>query len=171
MARQDAGRKAVHSPSRKGWLTFHDSQLGYQLDYPVSWKAQKINEALVKANLNKDNTSGLQIRIHPVFSEVFDEPKAGRMSNSYIQSMTGHRGGHMEVVFEGLKRLGKRDIYTFYYDFQRADHQRWFLAHYLFQDPKGRIFQLQGGSKWEDRGAIEPLLEGMVGSLEVDEVP
>lgn len=128
-----------------------DKTNGFRLQYPSDWQVTKFpNSAdLVKANINKDKSAGLQVRIY----SKFHRSDARLFRSKYL------------LLEKNSVTINGKAGFVISFDLARGDGSRWFLKQFLI--PRGSsVYVLQSGTVLESREENEPLLDGIGNSLE-----
>ena len=141
-----------------------DSVNGYSFEYPFGWKAQVFPDSkdLVKAEINKEANTGVQIRIYKTkrdlrnFLEWYVE--------DFMRQMQKHWGGDMVVYDQKFANVAGQECFVVMFDFIRRDNKRWFLKQYLWPVDNG-VLVLQSGTLFELRLLNEPEIDSIARSL------
>jgi hypothetical protein len=136
---------------------FIDSQYGYSINHPSSWKASIYRSGIVVANINSpDNKSGLQIRI------LNSKKPIERFISDYIDDFKKS----MKAVFldQGKKTYGS---YNGFWMSFRSDSggKLYFLKSYVIPTGDSRIFVFQAGTPFEQRNSDELIMDLIASSF------
>ena len=143
---------------------FEDEINGYSFEYPFGWKAQAFSDSkdLVRGEINKDNNTGVQIRIYQKRGDLRDFVKW--YVNDFMRQMQKHWGGNMVVYDQQFTTVAGHECFVIIFNFTRMDNKRWFFKQYLWPTDKG-ILVLQSGTLFELRLLNEPEIDGIAESL------
>lgn len=139
---------------------------GFKFSYPSTWKGKTIPSStdLVKGSINKDNKTGMQIRLYANRKGNF-KSFVNWYVKDFIKQMEGHWGGKIKIVGKSYKKIGKHDGCTISLDFKRADNKRYFFKQYLW--PKGnKVYVIQSGTPYSLRYANEPAMDSIAESFD-----
>ncbi len=141
---------------------FIDKKNGYKIKYPSSWnfKNHPHSRNLVKADINnKNNSAGLQIRIYKAGQITFDRFVDNYVSN-FIKEMQ-----RTEVIVQKPATIGGISGYIISFDARQRNG--YFLKSYLIPW-RDIIYVFQSGTAFENRASIEPILDAIAGSFEIN---
>lgn len=143
---------------------FEDFVNGYSLEYPFGWKAQAFPDLkdLIKAEINKDNNTGVQIRIYQAKKDFRDFIEW--YVDDFMGQMQRHWGGNMVVYDQKFTTIAGHECFVVIFDFTRRDNKHWFFKQYLWPADNG-ILVLQSGTLFELRLLNEPEIDSIAKSL------
>jgi len=136
---------------------FIDSQYGYSIDHPSSWKASIYRSGIVVANINSpDNKSGLQIRI------LNSKKPIERFISDYIDDF---KKSMKAVLFDqGKNTYGSYNGFWMSFRSDRSGKQ-YFLKSYIIPTGDSRIFVFQAGTPFEQRNSDAMILDSIASSF------
>jgi len=143
-----------------------DKKNGYILKYPARWKARENPNStnLIKASIDKDGETGLQVRIYRNKSGNFKKFAEWYVKDT-IRQMEGHWGGKMRIIQKGYRRIGKNKGFAVSFDLKRKDGRRYFLKQYMW--PRGKkVYLIQSGTPYNKKTTIEPTLDSIANSFD-----
>ncbi len=141
-----------------------DTLNGYSFEYPFGWQSRAFpdSENLIKGEINKDNNTGIQIRIYQNagnFRKFVDW-----YVDDFMQQMQKHWGGKMAISEEEFTSVAGYECFVVSFDFIRRDNKRWFFKQYLW--PNGsEVLILQSGTLFKLRALNEPSIDAIAESL------
>ena len=143
-----------------------DTKNGYRLHYPSTWTIQQYpdSEDLVKADITKDDETGLQMRVY-----VNTESGLTSFLEQYVPDfdtqMRRRWGGEMTVIEQRYATFDLQRGFIISFDFIREDGTRYFFKHYLV-GRDNRVYVIQCGTPFEVRSANESVFDSIVESLD-----
>ncbi|MFH0827239.1 MAG: hypothetical protein V1923_05105 [Candidatus Omnitrophota bacterium] len=143
-----------------------DEQNGYRIHYPFGWQVTRFpNSAdLVKANINRDSSTGLQVRIYPTNGRDFNSFVDWYVKDFMLQMKGGPRG-NISLIDKNFTYIGVNEGCMISFDSLKEDGSRWFMKEYLI--PAGdKVYVLVSGTIFSSREQNEPLLDSIAQSLE-----
>jgi len=145
--------------------TLEDSVNGYKIEHPLDWSATTFPNStdLVKANIFKDSTTGVQVRIDSSRDMDFDS-FVKWYSDDFMKQMQGRWGGSIEIIEQKNISLAGENCSVTTFDLKRDDGQRRFFKVYLIPHD-GKIYLMQCGSPFDARSSIEPIIDSIAGSF------
>ncbi len=154
----------LFNQSRVQAAVLEDTVNGYSFEYPFDWKARAMpaSKNLIKGEVNKDNNTGVQIRIYQNtgnFRKFVDW-----YVDDFMQQMHKHWGGKMRIINEEFTSVAGYECFVISFDFTRRDNKRWFLKQYLWPDGS-EVLILQSGTLFELRTLNEPAIDWIAKSL------
>lgn len=141
-----------------------DNINGYSFEYPDQWKAKKFpnSKNLIKGEINKNNNTGMQIRVYPS-KEDFREFVQDYV-NDFMQQMQKHWSGQMVIISKEYTIVSGYDCFVVSFDFTRKDKKRWFFKQYLWPRDND-VLIIQSGTTYQLRSLNEPLIDEVAKSL------
>ncbi|MBI4707475.1 MAG: hypothetical protein HY761_06075 [Candidatus Omnitrophica bacterium] len=146
-------------------LVLEDKVNNYRVDYPSDWSAQSTPNStdVIKAQIIKDNQTGLQVRIdynrYGDWSQFVDN-----YIKRFIGDMQGHWQGKAAILEKRYDTINGHEVAIVSIDFLRGDSQRFFFKHYLW--PHGnKVYLIQSGTPFENRFRYEPVIDSIARSF------
>jgi hypothetical protein len=147
----------VQSAFARSQKEFIDSQKGYSINHPATWKASIYRSGIVVANINSpDNKSGLQIRI------LNSKKPIEKFVRDYIDDFDKSR----KAVFldQGKHEFGSFKGYWVTFKSDRSG-KHYFLKSYIIPTDNSRIFVFQSGVPSEQKSSGEKILDSIASSF------
>ena len=141
---------------------------GYRLSVPEAWRINDRTkaDALIRADLVKGETAGVQVRLQRCPENGFDQLVEKAIA-SYREEMSGHWGGTCEVTAREPVKVADEGL-TVRFRLERGDGSTWYLQE-SFVRSGTTLVVLQGGCLWDARTEIAPALDRIVASIRFDD--
>ena len=138
------------------WTIYRDASCALELTVPPGWSARQHVDGVVRADLlSPDGRSGLQVRLLPPSALTPEAYEAGYVA-SFQREMGNppvlERQAWCVGVFKG-----------FNISFDGRARNGYFLKSFVLLE-SDRVLVLQAGVPWSERGALEPVLDGIAAS-------
>jgi len=149
----------------KNWKMYTDSKGGYKLKYPSNWMLEDGGDnEMIRANIAKDTSVGLQIRMLENKNLDFDD-FAEQYLLKFENEMTTHWNGSIRQVSSRSSFIS--DVYSnrTAFEFSRTDSERWYLIEYIWQKDE-KIITFQCGIMYEKLIKFELILDSIADSFE-----
>ncbi|MEW5820528.1 MAG: hypothetical protein AB1782_10090 [Cyanobacteriota bacterium] len=145
--------------------TLEDSVNKYSLEFPSNWKLSKTPNAkdLIKATIEKDTNTGLQIRVYKNNKLEFKK-FVDWYTNNYIKEMTTYHAGNINVLSKNFNKPGQQLKSVSSMDFTNGKKQRWFIKHYIWPR-EDIVYVIQSGCPYDKRNLIEPIINKIANSF------
>jgi len=144
--------------------SFEDQENSYKLEYPLGWNASKMPEEIVKANIFKDQVTGVQVRIYDSHNMPLDSYSKW-FAGDFIKQMQGRWGGSIKIIEQKAISIAGTQGIVISYDFTRGDAKTRFLKTYLFSRSPAKVYILQCGTTKDERPINEPLINSIADSF------
>ncbi len=149
------------------FLMCADTKNGYRMHYPSDWKIDQFpdSEDLVKAEIIKDDQTGLQVRVYE---------NTGEGLNAFLQwyvpdfdvKMRSRWGGEMKVINQQYKMFDKHRGFVVSFDFTRKDGKHYFFKQYLVSK-ESKVYVIQCGTLFDLREENEDIFDSIADSFEL----
>lgn len=148
----------------KTYTTLLDTVNKYSLQYPYNWSVIKtpLSKNLIKAHINKDNNSGIQIRIYKNNKSFNDFLKWYK--KDYQTQMLGHHGGSIVLLSEKHSKPNEPKSYNYAINFSNKQNQQWYIKQYLW--PRGnQVYLMQCGTEYINKDSFEKSIDAIANSF------
>lgn len=141
-----------------------DDPAGYSLEVPGGWSLsdRTDGDGLIRADVNREDDMGIQVRLLPLSPSGFDAMTASLL-NGYREDMSGHWGGSVAETGRITPEVGERAL-TVRLRASRDDEGVWYLQE-SFVSSGDMLVVLQGGCPWAKRELARPAFDAMVESI------
>lgn len=151
--------------SAENYAVLEDNINSYSLKFPSSWGIKKTpnSKDLIKAHINKDNDSGVQIRIYNSINSSFNE-FIKWYKNDYKKQMLGHHGGSIILLSEKTSSPNEPKSFRYTIQFTNNKNEQWFIKQYLW--PRGnKVYLMQGGTQYSNKDRFENAIDNIANSF------
>lgn len=137
----------------------------YKMEFPLDWKLLKKphSKDLIKAEINKNNETGLQVRIYNNKNSF--EKFVDWYVDDYIKQMTTHyKGSSMNIKKKGYSKHPLPKWYAVSMEFSQKPGKNYYVIQYLMPR-KDQVFLFQAGCPSEEKESFEKVVTRMVKSV------
>ena len=144
-----------------------DTKNGYRLHYPSDWTVQQSpdSEDLVKANISKDDETGLQVRVYTDITSNLNTFLEGYVPD-FDHKMRQQWGGEMIILEQRYTTFDQQRGFIISFDFKREDGARYFFKQYLISRDN-KVYVIQCGTPFDLRSINETLFDSIAESFEL----
>ncbi len=141
--------------------TFTDSEYGYSIRYPSSWKAGINRSGIVLSEVNSlDGQSGLQIRFQPSFKSLSE------FVRKYVLDF--QRQMQAGLIQKRSITIDRRNGYQISFQSNRGG-KRYFLKSYVVPaEGRSGYYVFQSGTPSGRKARVEPILDQIAHSFRID---
>ncbi len=162
-----AKKQAIKTKPVIKWAVFKDKNEDFQLKYPAHWQIEDHSDKdqLVRADISKDKTAGVQVRVQKNMKQEFKAFTASYLDH-FTDDMTGHWKGTTTLISSKFEKIGTHHGFSAALVLKRGDGQKWFLKQFLWN--KGdKVYILQSGAEYNKVHIYEPLFDKIAGSFKL----
>jgi len=160
------GRRPEQSNSLADFIVFQDDAENYLIRYPHDWSLEDSTSGghMIRADITKDQSTGLQIRIHRAVSSDVHRYVASHVEQ-FLEDMKAHWKGSIHETGRHYGEIGTNSGCRVTMVFERSDGTNWFFKQYLW--PRGdEVVLLQCGTPLESQLENEPILDRISATFE-----
>lgn len=156
---------SINITQAEDYAILEDTINKYSLEYPSNWGVNKTpnSKDLIKAHINKNNDSGVQIRLYNSNNKNFND-FIKWYKNDYKKQMLNHHGGTIILLSEKISQPNQPKSFSYTIQFTNKKNEQWFIKQYLW--PRGnKVYLMQGGTQYSDKDSFEYAIDNIARSF------